>query len=101
MTNQPVDARLATLYVVAISMPHGGTRHEDIRRVRLRYADAPGSFEASMPEVAGWIRQRRADVRLACGGRELRVDVPAGNPRHLRAISNGSWTDDLLDLPHS
>jgi hypothetical protein len=101
MSDTPSDARGAPLYVIAISMPHGGTRHEDIRRVRLCRAGAPGSFEASMPEVAGWIRQRQADVRLTRDGRELQVEVPAGNPRHLRAISNGSWTDDLLDLPHS
>jgi hypothetical protein len=91
--------RTDALYIVAIHVADGGEGHGEVRGLRLRHADAVRPFEATPAEVAAWIEQRHADVRLVVEGREVQVDVTHDALRPIQAVSNSDWTDDLLSLP--
>jgi hypothetical protein len=91
--------RTDALYIVGVRMADGGATHEAVRGLRLRHADAVRPFEATPAEVAAWIEQRPADVRLVVDGREVQVDVTHQAASPVRAVANSNWTDDLLTLP--
>ena len=82
-----------------LGWPGGRARHRHIEAVRWQYGEE--STTSSVAEVVDWIEQGNRfftwDGATRCS--VAVVDRGKRKPKLIRAHVDGSWTDDLLNLP--
>ncbi len=79
----------------------GGEAHEHIADVRWSSAST-AQGESTTAAIVAWLSDSKDNQAVVVRGSErLSVAVVLVRDRspHLRACSNGEWTDDLLELP--
>ncbi len=82
-------------YITHIHL-EGGALHEHITRLRWKAGATTG--EASRAEMVQWVISG-GDARVEVRPRDVKVEVVAATPPHLRTKANGILTDNLLELP--
>ena len=84
-----------------VSWPGGRARHRHIEAVRWQYGEE--STTSSVAEVVDWIEQGNRFFTWDGVTRSSVAVVDRGKrkPKLIRAHVDGSWTDDLLNLPFS
>jgi hypothetical protein len=87
------------IYITAVHMSPGGTRHEHIADVQWRNSATGATGANSRAEMVTWIRDQQGDARVTDGRIEVRVGVVDGTPPFIRTYADQVWTDNLLALP--
>ncbi|MDP9093731.1 MAG: DUF3892 domain-containing protein [Actinomycetota bacterium] len=88
-------------YIERIHLTQDGYRHEHIQEVEYRYGPTGDLDHATTGIMALLIDEHSWDVRVKHAQGAVKVDTvhPYGRPPYLRAVADGTPTDNLLDLP--
>lgn len=89
------------IYITAVKMSPGGSRHEHISHVRWTDPSTAKTGENARGEIVSFIDDESGDVRVrdGQGAVEVRTVHPAGKPAYVRTYADGRLTDNLLQLP--
>ena len=87
------------VYITAVHMSSGGTRHEHIASVRWTDPADNKSGESSTAIMVDWIDNKKGVAKVKSGAKEATVGTVDGTLRYLRTYADRVWTDNLLALP--
>jgi hypothetical protein len=87
------------VYVTAVHMESGGTRHEHIADVKWTNPDDGQTGESSRANMVDWIENKHGVAKVTDGTNTVDVGVVNATPKYIRTHADGKWTDNLLALP--
>jgi hypothetical protein len=88
------------IYITAVQMSRGGTRHEHIASVRWTNPATRKTGQSTRAEMVNWIRNEKGDARVRDrAGHDVQVGVVRARPPYIRTHADRVWTDNLLALP--
>lgn len=98
------DLESSLIYIEAVQMAGGGTRHEDIESLRWWQPEDSGRGrvrgEVTPRGLIEWMRRNGGRAKVVDEfGEDLEVRVVEADPPFLRTFVEGEWTDNLLALP--
>lgn len=91
---------MASLTITHIRLSDG-TEHQHI--VRYKWVDSSGSTgDNDKPAMVDWIENKGGLAFVGTGSSRVEVGVvhPATGQPYLRTHADGTWTNNLLALPH-
>ncbi|MBM7331363.1 DUF3892 domain-containing protein [Agrobacterium sp. S2] len=75
--------------------------HQHITEFRWTGYEDGNNGQSSKQQLVEWIDSGgRAYVESGSGRVSVGVVKPSGGTPYLRTVANGTWTDNLLSLPH-
>lgn len=87
------------IYITAIHMSNGGTRHEHIASVKWEDAETGKTGESTREAMVDWINEG-ADIHVRDeDGHDVPVRVVDASPPYIRTQGDEVGTDNLLALP--
>ena len=88
------------IYITAVHMSTGGTKHEHIASVRWTNPTTRKTGQSTRPEMVHWIQTDHGDARVRDrAGHDVKVGVVKASPPYIRTYADKVWTDNLLALP--
>jgi hypothetical protein len=88
------------VYITAVHMTRGGTKHEHIASVRWINPTTRKTGQNTRSEMVEWIQTKQGDARVRDGaGHDVHVGVVKVMPPYIRTFADKVWTDNLLALP--
>lgn len=85
------------VYITAIRMSPGGTRHEHIVSVKWRNLTDGVTKESTVAAMVDWIENNKGEAKVTDGRHTVSVGVV--NHAYLRTFADSVWSDNLLSLP--
>lgn len=100
----PGDVDSNLIYIEAVHMAGGRTRHEDIEKLRWWQPEDSGRSrirgEITTLALIEWMRRNGGRAKVVDEyGADLEVRVVEGDQPYLRTFVEGVWTENLLSLP--
>lgn len=87
-----------TVYITARRM-EGGSGHEHIAHVKWENRASTEKGKSSRAVMVDFIDNKAGEARVDDGTSFVRVITVAANPKYIRTVSDGTYTDNLLSLP--
>lgn len=87
------------VYITAVHMSSGGTRHEHIESVRWTNPDDNKPGENTTAAMVDWIDNKKGIAKVKSGTTEVNVRTVEATPKYLRTYADGVPTNNLLELP--
>jgi hypothetical protein len=88
------------VYITAVHMTAGGTRHEHIASVRWKDPGDNATGDSTRATMVDWIKNEGGDARVRdSAGHDVQVGVVEGQTPYIRTFADKIWTDNLLALP--
>ena len=87
------------LYITAVHMVTGGTRHEHIEKVRWFDSGNNTTNEATVPQMVQYIEQGNPVQVQGPPAASVGVNHTANGYKYIQTHADGTWTNNLLSLP--